>query len=67
MILNNMSKKKQIPLYVKILAGMLLGVIIGIVGVLLGLKNIYSISRGYEDLAQRLNKLGAKIEILQEF
>jgi len=31
------------------------------------LKNIYSISRGYEDLAQRLNKLGAKVEMLREF
>lgn len=28
------------------------------------LRNVYSISRGYEDLASRLNKLGAKIEIL---
>ena len=37
-----MNKKKQIPLYVKILAGMFLGVIVGIIGVLLGLKNIYS-------------------------
>ncbi len=37
-----MNKKKQIPLYIKILAGMLLGVIIGIIGVLLGLKNVYS-------------------------
>ncbi len=26
------------------------------------LRNIYSINRGYEDLAKRLNKLGAKIE-----
>jgi len=27
------------------------------------LRDVYSINRGYEDLAQRLNKLGAKIEI----
>jgi UDP-N-acetylglucosamine 1-carboxyvinyltransferase len=27
------------------------------------LRNIYSINRGYEDLANRLNKLGAKIKI----
>jgi len=37
-----MNKKKKIPLYIKILAGMLLGVVVGIIGVLLGLKNIYS-------------------------
>ena len=37
-----MRKNKKIPLYVKILAGMLLGIIVGIIGVLLGLKNIYS-------------------------
>jgi UDP-N-acetylglucosamine 1-carboxyvinyltransferase len=30
------------------------------------LRNVYSINRGYEDLAQRLNSLGAKIEILRE-
>lgn len=30
------------------------------------LRNVYSISRGYEDLADRLNKLGAKITILHE-
>lgn len=30
------------------------------------LRNIYSISRGYEDLAERLNSLGAKIEILRD-
>ena len=29
------------------------------------LRNIYSISRGYEDLANRLNKLGARIKILR--
>lgn len=29
------------------------------------LRNVYSINRGYEDLAQRLNKMGAKIEILR--
>ncbi len=28
------------------------------------LKNVYSIKRGYEDLAQRLNELGAEIEII---
>ncbi len=28
------------------------------------LRNVYSINRGYEDLVGRLNKLGAKIEIL---
>ena len=30
------------------------------------LRNVYSISRGYEDLAIRLNKLGAKVKILKE-
>lgn len=29
------------------------------------LRNIYSIARGYEDLANRLKKIGAKIEILK--
>jgi UDP-N-acetylglucosamine 1-carboxyvinyltransferase len=29
------------------------------------LRNIYSIARGYEDLANRLNKLGAKIKVLK--
>ncbi len=29
------------------------------------LSNVYSISRGYEDLAQRLNKLGANIEMMR--
>ena len=29
------------------------------------LRNIYSINRGYEDLVNRLNKLGAKIKILK--
>lgn len=28
------------------------------------LRNIYSITRGYEDLANRLNKLGARIQVL---
>ena len=37
-----MKKRKQIPLYIKILAGMLLGVVVGIVGVLLGLRDVYS-------------------------
>ena len=31
------------------------------------LRNIYTIERGYEDLAERLNGLGAHIRILQEF
>lgn len=30
------------------------------------LRNIYTINRGYEDLAQRLNDLGAKIEVVHE-
>lgn len=30
------------------------------------LRNVYSINRGYEDLAERLNSLGAKIEILHD-
>jgi UDP-N-acetylglucosamine 1-carboxyvinyltransferase len=30
------------------------------------LRNVYSINRGYEDLARRLNDLGAKVEILNE-
>ncbi|MEK7110419.1 MAG: UDP-N-acetylglucosamine 1-carboxyvinyltransferase, partial [Patescibacteria group bacterium] len=29
------------------------------------LRNVYSISRGYEDIMTRLNRLGAKIEILR--
>jgi UDP-N-acetylglucosamine 1-carboxyvinyltransferase len=29
------------------------------------LKDVYSISRGYEDLVNRLNSVGAKIEFLQ--
>lgn len=31
------------------------------------LRNVYSISRGYEEIAERLNKLGAKIEVLNNF
>ncbi len=31
------------------------------------LRNVYSIARGYEDLASRLKKLGAKIEIIKGF
>ncbi len=31
------------------------------------LRNVYSINRGYEDLANRLNKIGAKISVLREF
>lgn len=30
------------------------------------LRNVYSINRGYEDLAKRLNSLGAKIEVIRE-
>lgn len=30
------------------------------------LRNVYSINRGYEDLAHRLAKLGAKIEIMEQ-
>ena len=30
------------------------------------LRNVYSINRGYEDLANRLNLLGAKIKTFQE-
>ncbi|HWZ65249.1 MAG TPA: UDP-N-acetylglucosamine 1-carboxyvinyltransferase [Patescibacteria group bacterium] len=30
------------------------------------LRNIYSINRGYEDLASRLNAIGAKIEVLRD-
>ncbi len=30
------------------------------------LRNVYSINRGYEDLAQRLNKLGAQIEAFED-
>lgn len=30
------------------------------------LRNVYSIKRGYEEVAERLNKLGAKIEILKD-
>lgn len=30
------------------------------------LRNVYSINRGYEDLANRLNAIGARIEILHE-
>ena len=30
------------------------------------LRNIYTINRGYEDLASRLNELGAKIEVAHE-
>jgi UDP-N-acetylglucosamine enolpyruvyl transferase len=29
------------------------------------LRNIYSIERGYEEIAERLNKVGAKIEVLK--
>lgn len=30
------------------------------------LRNVYTINRGYEDLANRLNKLGAHIEVMHE-
>ena len=30
------------------------------------LRNVYSINRGYEDLAERLNSLGAHIEVIRE-
>lgn len=30
------------------------------------LRNVYSINRGYEDLAKRLNSLGARIEVIRE-
>ncbi|MBC7943128.1 UDP-N-acetylglucosamine 1-carboxyvinyltransferase [Candidatus Saccharibacteria bacterium] len=30
------------------------------------LRNVYSISRGYEDLAERLNTLGAKITVIRD-
>ncbi|MEI6191011.1 MAG: UDP-N-acetylglucosamine 1-carboxyvinyltransferase [bacterium] len=30
------------------------------------LRNVYSINRGYEEIAERLNSLGAKIEILKD-
>jgi len=30
------------------------------------LRNVYNINRGYEDLAERLNKLGAKIETFRD-
>ena len=30
------------------------------------LRNVYSINRGYEDLAHRLNSLGAKITVLRD-
>lgn len=30
------------------------------------LRNVYSIKRGYEEVAERLNKLGAKIEIIRD-
>ena len=30
------------------------------------LRNVYTINRGYEDLAERLNSLGAHITVLHE-
>jgi len=29
------------------------------------LRNVYSISRGYEDIAERLNKIGARVEVIK--
>jgi UDP-N-acetylglucosamine 1-carboxyvinyltransferase len=31
------------------------------------LRNVYSITRGYEDLVSRLQKIGAKIDMLSGF
>lgn len=31
------------------------------------LRNIYTINRGYEDIAERLNSLGARIQVFREF
>jgi UDP-N-acetylglucosamine 1-carboxyvinyltransferase len=30
------------------------------------LKNVYSINRGYENIAERLNKIGANIKLISE-
>jgi UDP-N-acetylglucosamine 1-carboxyvinyltransferase len=30
------------------------------------LRNIYTIARGYEDLAERLNSLGAHVTVFQD-
>ena len=30
------------------------------------LRNVYSLNRGYEDIAERLNKVGAKIKVLRD-
>lgn len=30
------------------------------------LRNVYSIKRGYEDIVEKLNKLGAKVEVLKD-
>jgi UDP-N-acetylglucosamine 1-carboxyvinyltransferase len=30
------------------------------------LRNIYTINRGYEDLAERLNSLGARIQVFHD-
>jgi UDP-N-acetylglucosamine 1-carboxyvinyltransferase len=30
------------------------------------LRNVYTINRGYEDLADRLNSLGARITVIHE-
>jgi UDP-N-acetylglucosamine 1-carboxyvinyltransferase len=31
------------------------------------LRNVYTINRGYEDIANRLNQIGAEIEVINEF
>ena len=31
------------------------------------LRNVYTINRGYEDLAERLNSLGAQIQVFHDF
>lgn len=45
---------------------MILVAMLGIDGVSV-LRNVYSIKRGYEDIVERLNAIGAKIEIVNEF
>jgi UDP-N-acetylglucosamine 1-carboxyvinyltransferase len=30
------------------------------------LRNVYTINRGYEDIAERLNSLGARITVLND-
>jgi UDP-N-acetylglucosamine 1-carboxyvinyltransferase len=31
------------------------------------LRNVYSINRGYEGFAERLNSIGAQVEVMQDF